>query len=224
MERGQTISFPESVINFFKGDLGQPVGGFPKELQKIILKNKKPYTNRPNAHLEPIDFDKAYSAFQKKFQKGFTRAIEFEDFLSHSLYPKVFEKAHETYKTYGNLANIPTKNFFYGMEVQEEIMVDIQPGKTILVELLSVSNPNEEGKRIVFFKVNGENRYVLIKDKSLNIIKIENAKADTGNDNEVGAPLQGLLYKTLVKVGDIIKENDPLFIICLLYTSDAADE
>ncbi|MFT4644915.1 MAG: pyruvate carboxylase [bacterium] len=213
MEKGHTISFPESVINFFKGDLGQPVGGFPKELQKIILKNKKPYTNRPNAHLEPIDFEKAYSAFQKKFQKGFTRAIEFEDFLSHSLYPKVFEQAHETYKTYGNLANIPTKNFFYGMEVQEEIMVDIQPGKTILVELLSVSNPNDEGKRIVFFKVNGENRYVLIKDKSLNIIKIENAKADTENNNEVGAPLQGLLYKTLVKVGDTIKENDPLFII-----------
>ncbi len=213
MERGHTISFPESVINFFKGDLGQPVGGFPKELQKIVLKNKKPYTNRPNAHLKPIDFDKAYNDFQKKFQKGFTRAIEFEDFLSYSLYPKVFEKAHEVYKTYGNLATIPTKNFFYGMEVHEEIMVEIQPGKTVLVELLSVSNPNEEGIRIVFFKVNGENRYVEIKDQSLNIQKVENEKIDAENDNQVGAPLQGLLYKTLVKVGDKVEENDPLFVI-----------
>jgi len=87
MQRGDEISFPESVINFFKGDLGQPTGGFPKKLQKIILKNVKPYKNRPNAHLEPIDFEKAFEKFRRKFQKGFTRAIEFEDFLSYSLYP-----------------------------------------------------------------------------------------------------------------------------------------
>ena len=213
MERGQEISFPESVINFFKGDLGQPVGGFPKELQKIVLKNKEAYTNRPNAHLAPINFESAYKSFQKKFQKGFTRAIEFEDFLSYSLYPKVFEQAHETYKMYGNLATVPTKNFFYGMEVREEIMVEIQPGKTVLVQLLSVSSANEEGMRIVFFKVNGENRSVEIKDKSLDIVKIENAKAAADNENEIGAPLQGLLYKVLVKKGQKIKENDALFII-----------
>ncbi|MFK5878975.1 MAG: pyruvate carboxylase [Flavobacteriaceae bacterium] len=213
MERGQEISFPESVINFFKGDLGQPVGGFPKELQKIILKNKEAYTNRPNAHLKPIDFNTAYQSFQKKFQKGFTRAIEFEDFLSYSLYPKVFEKAHEIYKLYGNLATVPTKNFFYGMDIREEIMVDIQPGKTVLVQLLSVSSANEEGMKIVFFKVNGENRSVEVKDKSLGIKKIENTKADAENDNEIGAPLQGMLYKILVKKDEEIKENDALFII-----------
>ena len=213
MERGHEISFPESVINFFKGDLGQPVGGFPKELQKIILKNKEAYTNRPNAHLKPINFDIAYTSFQKKFQKGFTRAIEFEDFLSYSLYPKVFEKAHEIYKMYGNLATIPTKNFFYGMDIREEIMVEIQPGKTILVQLLSISSLNEDGIRTVFFKVNGENRFVEVKDKSLDIKKIENTKVDAENDNEIGAPLQGMLYKILVKAGEKIKENDALFII-----------
>ncbi|PHR74094.1 MAG: pyruvate carboxylase [Lutibacter sp.] len=213
MERGHEISFPESVISFFKGDLGQPVGGFPKKLQKIILRDKKPYTNRPNAHLEPIDFDVAYKVFEKKFQKGFTRPIEFEDFLSYSLYPKVFEKAHEIYKEYGNLATIPTKNFFYGMDIREEIMVEIQPGKTVLVKLLSVSSANEEGIKTVFFKLNGENRSVDIKDKSLNIEKIENTKVDTENDNEIGAPLQGLLYKLLVKKGETIKVNDALFVI-----------
>ncbi|MBV1888419.1 MAG: pyruvate carboxylase [Urechidicola sp.] len=213
MKRGHEISFPESVINFFKGDLGQPVGGFPKELQKIVLKNKEPYINRPNAHLKPINFDSAYKSFQQKFQKGFTRAIEFEDFLSYSLYPKVFEQAHEVYKMYGNLATIPTKNFFYGMDIREEIMVEIQPGKTVLVQLLSVSSANEEGIRIVFFKVNGENRSVEVKDKSLDIKKIENVKADADNENEIGAPLQGLLYKTLVEPGQKIKENDALFII-----------
>jgi pyruvate carboxylase len=213
MSRGETISFPESVIDFFKGDLGQPVGGFPKELQKIILKNKKPYTDRPNAHLKPIDFKKEYAAFKNKFQKGFTRAIEMEDFLSYTLYPKVFEDAHENYKNYGNLALIPTKNFFYGMKLREETLIELEPGKTIIVKLLSVSIPNDEGKRTVFFKVNGENRYVEILDKSLNITKKEHVKIDTEDTNQIGAPLQGSLYKVLVKQGDSIKENDPLFVI-----------
>jgi pyruvate carboxylase len=213
MQYGEEISFPESVINFFKGDLGQPVGGFPKKLQNIILKNKKPYSNRPNAHLAPIDFTEEYAAFKKKFQKGFTRAIEIEDFLSYTLYPKVFEAAHENYKNYGNLAMIPTQNFFYGMKLREETLIELEPGKTIIIKLLSVGIPNDEGMRTVFFKVNGENRFVEILDKSLTITKEENIKVDVENTNQIGAPLQGLLYKILVKKGQEIKENDPLFII-----------
>jgi pyruvate carboxylase len=213
MQRGGEISFPESVISFFKGDLGQPVGGFPKKLQKIILRDKKPYKNRPNAHLKPIDFNLDYETFRKKFQKGFTRPIEIEDFLSHCLYPKVFEQAHEKHKLYGSLATIPTKNFFYGVKRREEALVALEPGKTIVVKLLSVSSANEEGIRIVFFKVNGENRYVEIKDNSLKIESTEHVKADTSDVHQVGAPLQGSLYKVLVKKGDLIKENDPLFII-----------
>ncbi|MDX1277821.1 pyruvate carboxylase [Oceanihabitans sediminis] len=213
MKRGESISFPESVINFFKGDLGQPVGGFPKELQKIILKNKEAYSDRPNAHLEPIDFTTEYATFKKKFQKGFTRAIEEEDFLSYTLYPKVFEQAHENYKLYGNLALIPTKNFFYGMKPGEETLIELEPGKTIIVKLLSISVPNKEGMRTVFFKVNGENRFVEVLDASLNIIVEENTKIDPSDVNQVGAPLQGSLYKVLVKKGQKVKENDPLFII-----------
>lgn len=213
MERGQEISFPESVINFFKGDLGQPTGGFPKKLQKIILKDKKPYTNRPNAHLKPIDFDAEFKAFDKKFQKGFTRPIEFEDFLSYCLYPKVFEEAHKKYKRYGSLSGLPTKSFFYGLKSDEEVLVTLQPGKTILVKLLSVSEPNEYGIRLVFFRVNGENRYAEVHDNKLNIKKEENAKIDTENPNQIGAPLQGAIYKILVKKGQEVKENDPLFII-----------
>ncbi len=213
MTNGEEISFPDSVIDFFKGDLGQPVGGFPKKLQKIILKNQKPYKNRPNAHLEPIDFDIAFEVFKKKYQKGFTRAIEFEDFLSYTLYPRVFDQAHENYKKFGNLSVLPTINFFYGMKPQEEAFIELEPGKVIIVKLLSIGNANEEGMRTIFFKINGENRMVEIQDKSLNIIKVENTKADTDSPNEIGAPLQGLLYKVLVKKGQEVKENDPLFII-----------
>lgn len=212
-ERGASLSFPESVVSFFRGDLGQPQGGFPQELQKIILKNETPYTDRPNAHLQPIDFTKEYKNFEKKFQKDFSRPIEFEDFLSYSLYPRVFEDAHTNYKKYGNVAILPTKNFFYGMEQREEIMIELEPGKTIIVKLLSVTPPNDEGKRMVFFKVNGENRLVEILNKSLNISVKQNEKADEEDDSQYGAPLQGMLYKVLVKPGQKIKENDHLFII-----------
>jgi|TARA_R100000479_G_scaffold43446_1_gene19865 pyruvate carboxylase len=213
MQRGNEISFPESVINFFKGDLGQPLGGFPKELQKIILRNTDPYTDRPNAHLEPIDFDTEYAAFRKKFQKGFSRPIEFEDFLSYSLYPRVFEQAHEKYKLYGNLAILPTKNFFYGMKLREEAIIELEEGKTIIVKLLSVGIPNDEGIRIVFFSVNGENRFVEIKDKSIKVEKEVHIPADAEDANQYGAPLQGMLYKMLVKKGQEIEENEPLFVI-----------
>ncbi len=213
MQRGQEISFPDSVIDFFKGDLGQPVGGFPKKLQKIILKNVKPYKNRPNAHLKPVNFDVEFEKFRKKFQKGFTRAIEFEDFLSYSLYPRVFEQAHEQYKKYGNLSILPTQNFFYGMKRHEETLIELEPGKTIVVKLLSIGSSNKEGVRLVFFKVNGENRYVEVKDNSLDIKKDEYIKIDKDDTNQIGAPLQGALYSVLVKKGDEVKENDPLFII-----------
>ncbi|MEP5341541.1 MAG: pyruvate carboxylase [Algibacter sp.] len=213
MEKGEDISFPESVINFFKGDLGQPVNGFPKKLQEIILKEKKAYTERPNAHLEPIDFDLEYKKFQKKFQKGFTRPIEFEDFLSYCLYPKVFEDAHNKHKLYGSLSSLPSKNFFYGMENGEEILIELEQGKAIIVKLLSVSSPNENGVRIVFFRVNGENRFVEIVDNSLGIKKTEHTKVNSEDSNQVGAPLQGALYKVLVKKGQEVMENDPLFII-----------
>ena len=213
MERGEQISFPESVINFFKGDLGQPMGGFPKELQRIILKNNEAYIDRPNAHLEPIDFETEYKSFQKKFQKGFTRPIEFEDFLSYSLYPRVFEQAHEKYKLYGNVAILSSINFFYGMKLQEEASIELEPGKSILVKLLSVGIPNEDGVRIVFFSVNGENRFVEIQDKSIETKKVVHIKAEAENSNQYGAPLQGMLYKVLVKKGQEVAKNDHLFII-----------
>ncbi len=213
LKRGNTISFPQSVISFFKGDLGQPVGGFPKELQKIILKDEKPFTDRPNAHLEPIDFDKEFEEFKKKFKKGMGRSLDITDFLSYKLYPKVFVAAYNNHLKYGNVMNIPTKNFFYGMEVGEEIMIDIEPGKRVLISLLQKSQPNEEGYVNVFFKINGQMRNVLIKDNTVTVDKKENEKADVNDEKQLGVPLQGLLSNILVKKGDKVKENQPLFII-----------
>jgi pyruvate carboxylase len=213
LERGDTISFPQSVVSFFKGDLGQPVGGFPKDLQKLILKDEKPYTDRPNAHIEPLDIDAAYQDFKKIFENDLSRPINFTDFLSYKLYPKVFTDAYNQHLKYDSLINLPTKNFFYGMERGEEITVELDKGKTLLISLDSIGKPNDNGMVTVYFKVNGQGRYVQIKDASIKVSTVENIKADKENAKEIGAPLQGMLSAVLVKKGEKVSKNQPLFII-----------
>jgi pyruvate carboxylase len=213
LERGDTISFPQSVVSFFKGDLGQPVGGFPKDLQKLILKDQKPYTDRPNAHIEPLDIDEAYKEFRKIFENDLSRPIDFTDFLSYKLYPKVFTDAYNKHLKYDSLINLPTKNFFYGMERGEEIIIELDRGKTLLITLDSVGKPNEEGMVTVYFKVNGQGRSVQIKDASIKVHTVEHIKIDKNDPKEIGAPLQGMLSAILVKKGEKVIKNQPLFII-----------
>ena len=213
LQRGHSISFPQSVMGFFKGDLGQPVGGFPKELQDMVLKDEKPYTDRPNAHMEPIDFDTEFAAFKKEFGTGMDRELLMTDFLSYKLYPKVFTDAYNHHLKYGNVMNIPTKNFFYGMEVGEEIMVELDKGKNILVSLMLKGGPDEAGNVSIYFKVNGQLRNVIIKDRSVKVDKVENVKANAADVKQIGAPLQGLLSNVLVKKNQEVKKNQPLFVI-----------
>jgi pyruvate carboxylase len=205
--RGQTLSFPESVKSFFKGDLGQPHGGFPSVLQKIILKDEKPYTGRPNDHLTPIDFDKAFASFQKKFGAHYN----FLDYLSWEMYPKVFEDYYQHDELFGDVSRIPTPAFFYGLKYNEEIMVKIASGKSIIARLLYISDPDEKGMRTVFFELNGQARRVQVKDTSIAVEKVQNRKVE--REKQVGAPLQGKLGSILVKVGEKVKENTPLFVI-----------
>ncbi|MEO8934375.1 MAG: pyruvate carboxylase, partial [Xanthomarina sp.] len=213
LERGDTISFPQSVVSFFKGDLGQPVGGFPKDLQKLILKGEKPYTERPNAHMAPLDIDAEYKEFRKQFEQDLSRPINITDFLSYKLYPKIFTDSYNMHLKYDNLMNLPTKNFFYGMDVGEEIIVELDKGKTLLVTLESVGKPNRDGIVTIYFKVNGQGRSVKIKDTSIKVDKVEHAKADKSNSKEIGAPLQGMLSTFLVKEGEKVVKNQPLFVI-----------
>ncbi|WP_417264858.1 pyruvate carboxylase [Brumimicrobium sp.] len=213
MEKGETLSFPESVKSFFKGDLGQPVSGFPKDIQKIILRDEQPYTDRPNAHLEPIDFGKEFAEFKKEFGDGMDRALEITDFLSYKLYPKVFTDLYDHYLKFGKVMQIPTKNFFYGIKPGEEIIVELDRGKTLLIQLISITEADDEGEKKVFFKVNGQTRSTNIKDNSIAVEKIVHQKVDKSNPNEVGAPLQGSLSTILVKEGDTVEKNQGLFVI-----------
>ena len=213
LEKGETISFPQSVVSFFKGELGQPVGGFPEKLQKLILKDQKPFTNRPNAHIPAVDFEVEYAEFKRIFENDLGRTIDFTDFLSYKLYPKVFTDAFNKHLKYDNLTNLPTKNFFYGMEIGEEITIDLDKGKTVLITLDSIGETNEEGMITIYFKVNGQGRTVEVKDESIKVNIIKNTKVDKNNASQIGAPLQGLLSNILVKNGEKVSKNQPLFII-----------
>ena len=206
-EKGDTLSFPDSVKALFRGDLGQAYGGFPEDISKMVLKDEKPYTNKPNEHLASIDFEKEFAAFQKEFSKHCDEL----DFLSYKLYPKVFKDYHADYEKYGDLFPLPSKAFFFGLDNNEEILVRLGNGQSILVKLLYVTDPNEDGIRSVFFKFNGTTRVIEIKDKNVTTDKVAHKKAEA--DNEIGAPLQGSLSSVVVKAGDTIKKNDPLFII-----------
>jgi pyruvate carboxylase len=209
LSKGESISFPESVVSLFKGDIGQPVGGFDPHLQKLILKDVQPYTERPNEHLAPIDFEKEFEAFKQKFDA----TLSYTDLLSYLLYPKVFEEFYAKRKEYGEVWHIPTLNFFYGLKDDEEVLIEIDKGKNIMVRLLTCSEPDEEGKRKIFMRLNGQTRIIEVQDKSRKVTIRENAKIDKGNDKQVGAPLQGKLSQILVKNGDEIKRNQPLFVI-----------
>ncbi len=208
-EKGHTLSFPESVIELFRGDLGQPYGGFPEKLQKIILKEVVPFKNRPNENLQPIDFEVSFKNFKEKFGQDYT----FEDYLSYEMYPKVFEEYHDFNKEFGYVAFIPTTAFFYGLKIGEEILVRLDEGKTLIIKLLYVLEPDENGMRQVNFELNGQSRQVLVKDRKIKVTKISNKKISHQQEEEIGAPLQGKLSKILVKKGDVVKENTPLFVI-----------
>jgi pyruvate carboxylase len=213
LEDGENLSFPESVKSFFRGDLGQPVGGFPEKIQKIILKDEMPYTDRPNQHMDPIDFEAEFAEFQGIFNEKLDRKLDISDFLSYKLYPKVFTDALNHHEKHGNVIKIPTKNFFYGMELREEIIVEMDKGKTLLIQLLSVGEAHEDGLVDVFFKVNGQTRVVKILDKSIKVEKITHQKFDKNNEKEICSSLQGSLSSVLVKSGQKVKKNEPLFII-----------
>ncbi|MFL5809350.1 MAG: pyruvate carboxylase subunit B, partial [Flavisolibacter sp.] len=207
--KGHSISFPESVISLFKGDIGQPVGGFDPALQKIILKDVHAYSERPNEHLEPIDFDKEFESFKQKFDS----TVSFTDLLSYLLYPKVFEAFFQMKKEFGEVWHIPTINFFYGLRSDEEVLIEIAKGKSILVRLLTCSEPDEEGKRKIFMRLNGQTRIIEVQDRSVKTTIKENQKTDKANSKHIGAPLQGKLSQLLVKEGETVKRNQPLFVI-----------
>jgi pyruvate carboxylase len=208
MKEGESLAFPDSVIDLFCGNLGQAPGGFPEELSRLVLKGEKPFKDRPNAHLEPVDFDQEFPNFQEEFGDH----LSILDFLSYKMYPEVFRDFHQHLETYGEVMCLPTPAFFFGLrEDGEEISVKLAPGRVIIIRLLYRSAADEAGMCTVYFDLNGQVRSVQIRDKSVeNTIKAH-PKAET--ERQIGAPLQGRLSAVLVEPGKVVSQNDPLFVI-----------
>jgi pyruvate carboxylase len=201
------LAFPESVVELFEGRLGQPPGGFPPELQKRVLRGRKPLDDRPGAALPPADFGKTRESLQKQLR----RPVDDREVVTHLLYPRVFPEfaAHE--QKYSDTSVLPTPVFFYGLEPGEEISVDIEKGKTLIIRFLTVGDPDAEGNRVVFFELNGTPREMVVQDRSIAPTVQRRPKAEPGNPRHVAAPMPGLVASVLVAVGKEVAPGEKLF-------------
>ncbi|PJW14678.1 pyruvate carboxylase [Geobacillus sp. Manikaran-105] len=207
-ERGETLNFPDSVVELFEGYLGQPHGGFPKELQRIILKGREPITVRPGELLEPVDFEQ----IKRELYDKLSREVTDFDAIAYALYPKVFLEYAETVEKYGDISVLDTPTFLYGMRLGEEIEVEIERGKTLIVKLVSIGQPQADGTRVVYFELNGQPREVVIRDESIKAAVVERIKADRTNPNHIAATMPGTVVKVLVEKGEKVDKGDHLMV------------
>ncbi|MFC4712567.1 pyruvate carboxylase [Planococcus dechangensis] len=208
LTRGENIDFPESVIEFFEGYIGQPHGGFPKELQKVVLKERKPITVRPGELLEPADFED----IEKKLFDRLQRPVTSHEVLAYALYPKVFEEYTVTNQTFGDVSVLDTLTFLYGMRLGEEIEVDIEKGKTLMIKLVSVGEPQKDGTRIIYFELNGQPREVSIQDMTVETDQSAKPKADPTKENHIAATMPGTVLKVIGEKGLKVKRGDHLLV------------
>ncbi len=213
LEKGKDMAFPDSVVAYFEGMMGQPVGGFPENLQKIVLKGKKPITCRPGELLEPVDFEHIRTILTDKY--GIKPTMK--SLISYALYPKVLEDYLKYVNEYGDLSNMESSIFFDGLDEGETCEIEVEEGKVFIIKLLQVGQIDHEGKRQIAFEVNGNRREISIIDKSYRAKETKGfsfkAMADPDNQKEIGASIPGTIVKILVKEGDKVKEGDSLIVI-----------
>ena len=196
-----TLTLPNSVIDMFEGSLGEPEGGWPKGVAKIILQGRK----AKKAKLPPADLKEIASKLPVPESRT--------DLMSYLMYPEVFTKFAKAREEHGDIEVLPSPAFFYGMAKGEEISFDIEPGKTLIVKFLTTSEPNPDGTRVVFFELNGQPREVQIRDNSLKSAVAARAKADPSIPGQVAAPIPGAVTKIHVKEGQEVKKGQPLLVL-----------
>jgi pyruvate carboxylase len=207
MEGKRELAFPASVIDLLSGKMGQPPGGFPADVQNRILRGEKPITVRPGKLMPAVDF----AAVRKELESKIDRPPTDQDVQSYLMYPKVFLDYIKSQEEYADLSILPTNVFFYGMEPGQEMSVDLEPGKTLIVKYLTTGDPHEDGRRTVFFELNGQPRSIDVFDKSLDGEIKTRAKAEPGNTAQVGAPMPGAVTTVTVKQGDAVVAGQKLF-------------
>ena len=200
------VAFPESVVELMRGELGQPKGGFPEGIQQKVLKGANPITVRPGSLMKPVDLE-ASRAEAEEQMPGVT--VDDEDLCSYLMYPKVYLDYMGRRREYGPVRVLPTPTFFYGMETNEEIAVDLEPGKTLVIRLQAVSETNAEGEVKLFYELNGQPRVIRVPDRSA-AAKGRAEKADPANALHVGAPMPGSVASVAVAEGQKVCAGDLL--------------
>lgn len=208
LEKGATLDFPESVVNFFAGDLGQPVGGFPPELQQVVLKGKKAITVRPGSLAPAVDFEAAATELEGKIKHTPTM----EEVLSYILYPDVLLDYEKSAERYGVLGLLDTTTFYQGMRNHENLYVRVAEGKTLIIKLNSISSIDEEGNRTLFFNLNGQPQQIMVHDSSQKAKVSQSLKAEPTNPNQIGATLSGSVLDVLVKKNQTVTKGQPLVV------------
>ena len=204
-----SVPFPESVIDMLSGGLGQPMGGWPKQLQHVVLGKRKPIKGRPGAELKPLNFKKIAEELSAKLKREATE----DDVFSHVMYPEVFAEFAKKVSASGDLSVLPTPAFFYGMKPGQEISIEIEPGKTLFIRMVNIGAVDAEGKRTVNFELNGMGRQLSIVDRSVKPTVKARVKADSTKPNEVGAPIPGLVTVLSVSVGAKVVKGDKLAVL-----------
>ena len=210
LEKGKNLDYPDSVMTYFRGMMGQPYGGFPKNLQEMILKGESPITKRPGELLEDEDFDKIKRHLE---DKGISPSEE--DIISSALYPKVFDDYIDYIKENGEVTRIGSDVFFHGLMEGESTEISLEEGKTLIVTLIEVGKLLEDGTRNLTFEINGSRRTIKIKDETVKAgesLGEEKIYADPKNEREVGSSIPGKIVKVLVAEGDEVKKGDSLFV------------
>jgi len=209
LDESRDLAFPASVVDLMAGRMGHPPGGFPEAIQRRILGAEEPMEGRPGATLPPVDFDGAASELQPLLQREPTQ----QEVVSSLLYPGVFKQFAEHHKLYSDTSCLPTPVFFYGQEPAEEIAVEIELGKTLIIKFMAVGEPHPDGRRHVFFELNGVPRSVTVEDHSLELATQRIEKADSSNPNHIGAGMPGMVVTLAVQPGDAVREGQKLLVI-----------
>ena len=210
MNPDKDMSFPDSVVDMMHGNLGQPPGGWPKAIQKKVLKGEAPITDRPGAHLAPVDIEETRAELRKQLEG---KAVDDEDLNGYLMYPKVFLDYMGRHRTYGPVRTLPTRNFFYGMEPGQEITAEIDPGKILEIRLQAIGETDEKGEVKVFFELNGQPRSIRVPNRKVAGSAAARPKADPANESHVGAPMPGVVASVAVSAGQAVKQGDMLLTI-----------
>ena len=210
MTEGAEVSYPDSVVDYFLGNIGQPEGGFPADLQKIVLKGQKPIEGRAGALLPPADWD----AIEKHLHEAHAlKKVNPRNVLSYALYPKVYDDYVNHEEVYTDVSKLSSDVFFFGLAKGEETSIEIGEGKDILIKYIDMTEPNAEGIRTLTFEINGVMREIKVLDKHLEVKSDGKLKADKNNPFHLGSSIPGTVSKILVKEGEEVKKNQPLLTV-----------